>query len=618
MDASLAESRDRLRQALDDEIKSWQESTRALRSRRNTLAPISRLSPETLAAIFSYFPSCEWYKEYGYYTPERPRYLVHYSPWKAPGLLSWIVVTHVCRRWRETAFDHPGLWSRINFTKMTPVCMTEMLTRAKMSPLRLEADATEWSVAQFDAFEKQLEAHISRTRHLRICGPHQSTLERLASSAPTLEFLSLSQKSGPSSRVRVVIPDNLFNCTAPSLTSLKLEGCDISWKSPLLKCLQTLEILKPSTEARPELEDWLDALNQMPHLKTLILESATPVAPPTLLISEPSLTVTLPSLTKLNISASANDCTLAFAHLILPALTWLHVDAESHESEGEDVLRLIPYISRNVHRPQSAEPLQSIMISGKRTRAEVFAWNMPNADNNLGINILYGPEIPACLTFGAKSSNWHERVNTTILDTLLTLLPVDSVSTLTAKSRTGLSKEFWLAHASRWPLLERARLTPPAVRGFREMLAEDTPPNGPRLPSLTKLIIYDVMLTALRTFDLRDMLIERVEQGVPLEDLDLRSCYGGDRAIQVLREVVVDVRGPFGEQKIRKEDPAFFSVNGGIGCHKEVEYYDEHPWYGCLGRESVDEYEEDYPHDLDYSVMSSPPAVSGYEALDYI
>ena len=52
MHTSLAESRDHLLQAIDGEIISLEESTRALRSRRNALAPISRLPLETLAAVF--------------------------------------------------------------------------------------------------------------------------------------------------------------------------------------------------------------------------------------------------------------------------------------------------------------------------------------------------------------------------------------------------------------------------------------------------------------------------------------------------------------------------------------------------------------------------------------
>jgi hypothetical protein len=114
------------------------------------------------------------------------------------------------------------------------------------------------------------------------------------------------------------IPNNLFNCTAPRLTSLKLNKYDVSWKSPLLKGLQSLEILEPSAKARPELNDWLDALNEMSQLKDLSLQSATPVAR----LANPliSRTVTLPSLDYFCINSSAKDCALALAHLVLPLL----------------------------------------------------------------------------------------------------------------------------------------------------------------------------------------------------------------------------------------------------------------------------------------------------------
>jgi hypothetical protein len=589
MDTSLTESRDRLQQAIDDEINLWQESTRALRARRNALAPISRLSPETLAAIFSYFPSSTWKKEPRYLTQtERSSY---FPCIREGGRLAWIAITHVCRRWRETALSHPHLWSRMSFTSPTPACIAELFTRAKTAPLHLEANATDWSEAQFYAFGMQLEANISHTRHLKFCGPLQPILERLVSSAPTLEFLSLSHKS--SLLTRLIIPVNLFNCTAPSLTSLKLKSCDISWKSPLLKGLQTLEIHWPSTEARPALEDWLGALKKMPQLKTLILKSATPLALSAPLTSEPSHTVTLPFLIKFHVSASAKDCVLALAHLVLPALTWLHVDAESHEGDGEDVRLLIPYVSRNVCRLQGTEPLRSIAIYCKRTRAELAAWSMADADVKFygleGGSLGNDNSVPARLMFATKGSNWDYEVNTAIIDALLTHLPMNSVSTLTVKNRTELSKEFWLSHAPRWPLLKQIRLVPTAVKGFRAMLAGDTPFDGPRLPSLTKLILAAVTLTAPRTFDLRDMLIERLEQGVPLEVLDLFQCYAADCAIKLLREVVVVVTGPFYENKIR-EDPAFSSFKSGGGTGYEVEYCDVQPWYGYLGCESEGEY----------------------------
>ncbi|KAI0266587.1 hypothetical protein BGY98DRAFT_1029990 [Russula aff. rugulosa BPL654] len=121
---------------------------------------------------------------------------------------------------------------------------------------------------RFEDLGKQLEAHISHTRYLKLM-------------------------------------DGIFRL----LTSLRLQNCDIGWKSPLFKGLRILKIHVLSEEARPELNYWLDALNEIPQLKELSLRYATPVAP----LADPliSRTVTLPSLTHFFIHASGKDCALA-------------------------------------------------------------------------------------------------------------------------------------------------------------------------------------------------------------------------------------------------------------------------------------------------------------------
>jgi hypothetical protein len=238
----------------------------------------------------------------------------------------------------------------------------------------------------------------------------------------------------------------------------------------------------------------------------------------------------------------------------MPALASLHVEADSREVEGEDVRQLIPYVARNVCVLQDIEPLRSILISGKEYPGVNVIAGIP-ADADLEYYPVdpnrYNKSIPARLRFASRfpfsGSNWHRGVDIGIYDALLAVLPLDSVSTFHAQYCTAFSKEFWLSQASRWPLLEQAHLAPTAAKGFRDMLAEDAPPDGPRFPSLTKLILLHVKLTAPRMLSLRDMLIERVEQGVPLDILDLRTCFAPEHIIQPLREIVVDVKDPLKE-----------------------------------------------------------------------
>ena len=525
MDTGSGEPRDSLRQAIDDEINSLEQSIRVLKTRRNALAPISCLPPETLAAIFSFL------------TPSANR---HYFS------LEWICFSHVCRQWRETALNYPRLWSHITFhvndsyseltPKLAPAAIAEIPARAKTVSLHLDLELMIKNELEWIAIVRQIDAHISHTRYLRVSGLLLS-LEPLVSSAPILESLSL-MRTLPGLQA---IPSNLFNCSTPSLTSLELEGCDISWKSPLLKGLQDLKIR--STAAHPELDDWLDALNEMSQLKTLSLHyGATPAAPPAPFISQPLRTVTLPSLTKFHITTSAKSCTLALAHLVMPALAWLHVDVYSEEDGAEDVRPLIPYVARNVCGLQDTEPLRSILISGKNsisrgedTSVNVFAWIMPDADLDGYDPIIYRSSIPARLTFTATSgmgSNRHHGVDTGIIDALLTLLPVDSVSTLIVHYYAQLSKEFWLIHAPRWPSLEQVHLAPTAVKAFTEMLAEDAPPDGPRLPSLTKLILIHVR----KTWSVGGSLCSTRSISISLNT----TFVAPEHTIKLLRDIVIE------------------------------------------------------------------------------
>jgi F-box-like len=553
MEPDPAGSHAHLIRSIDNDIESLKASMRALQSRRNSLASISRLPPEAMANIFSFLSS-----------PGRPTLP---SPTAKHDRLGWLRVAHVCHLWREIALNQPRFWSHIDFA-LTSAGIAEMLTRAKMAPLFLEAViGYHWDMARISAFQEILEAHISHTAHLTITAKSdhfQKTLERLVSPAPTLEVLSLTNVSSgkqPLPWQRISIPDTLLGGTAPRLSDIELSYCDISWRSPLLKGLRRLEIYGLSTDARPCLEDWLNALNEMPQLEVLILHYSTPLAaqcPP--LTSEPDRTVTLPFLTRIDITASAEDCTVALAHLVLPALTWLHAHADSYQLEGNDVQAVIPHISRNAHGPQDTEPLRSMLIMGERMRAEIFAWTVPDADVESRDSITSA--LSARVFFSASGKNWVQGTDAVIFDALLAALPINSLSTITAHNR--LSKEVWVRRAPRLSLLERVRLFPTAVDAFREMLseAEDVAPNSPLLPSLTTLILVKDALTVSRTYHLRDVLINRVEQGVPIETLDVRTCIVTDRAIQLLAEIVVDVvRGPAASNALKGWGPAFLDWN---------------------------------------------------------
>jgi hypothetical protein len=539
-----------LQQAIDAEIKSLEDSLRVLKLRCNALSPVSSLPPEVFAAIFSLLclPGTS-------------------SLGGEPDLhLARLRVSHVCHQWREITLNQPLLWSYIDFTILSMAGAAEILVRAKSVPLYLEATISghRWGDARFSTFREELQARVRHIRYLRTSAEPvhlQSTLKGLVSPAPTLEYLSLSSRGGYRNKrigERPFIPDTLFSGSAPRLSCLELCDCNISWESPLMKGLKYLEILTPSTIARPKLGVWLSALNEMPQLETLTLHSASPIAPP--IPPDVARTVTLPSLARLDILASPGDCALALAHLDLPALTWLCLTTiSSGPPNGSDVQKLLPYLARHAHGPQDTQPLQSLLVASEDDHADILAWPLP--DINVQVHdtpTLLAATLPTRLALSFRSDDWPGLdAHLEILDMVIAGLPLDGLVTLAAhdlhSSRNGadLPMYHFLRHLSpKWPLLQRVRLGPLSLRGFMVMLLEDKGGREkPLLPSLIELVIVDLSSDTLSLLPLCKVLTRRVEQGVPLEMLDLRMCipHPDGRAedwLQSLSGIIVNVLGP--------------------------------------------------------------------------
>ncbi|KAH9170604.1 hypothetical protein EDB89DRAFT_1275886 [Lactarius sanguifluus] len=541
------------RQAIDAQIRSLEESLRALKRRRNALAPISSLHPELFAAIFSILR-----------LPPSDTVLLGGEPDRH---LSWLSVAHVCHQWREIALNQPFFWSHVDFTTVTPAGATEMLVRAKSVPLYLEAWFPKYEYdrdkARFSTFQKELQPRVSHISQLAISARPFSlerALEGLVSPAPILRYLSLL---GKKHRRRidgqrfVLVPVTLFNGSTPRLSRLELKYCDISWKSPLFRGLNHLKISRLSADARPRLSFWLDALNEIPQLKTLVLHSASPIT--SAFPFDVKRTVTLPSLTYFNISASPEDCGLALAHLVLPALTSLCVTAFSSLENGGDVQRMLPYVGQHAHGPQDTWPLQSVLIHGYSKRVNILAWPVPDIDVEVDdpptlLAATLSPRVTLYIT-----SNVWDLSAIEILDATLAVLPLDGLVMLTVEhlelplgsNYDPRMDHFWLRCAPKWPLLRRMRVGISTEWGFIKMLLEEIGGGeSPLLPSLTELVVAHASVDDRWTHRLSDALIRRVEQGVPLEVLDLRMCFlRFAAAVPLLSEIVVEVLGPIMETR---------------------------------------------------------------------
>ena len=600
MNPSQANSRKCLQQSIDTEIKSLEESLQALKYRRNALSPVSSLHPELFAAIFSILCLPGTSSQDG----------------KPDHHISQLRVSHVCHQWREIALNLPLLWSHVNFTSesLSSVGIAEILFRAKSTPLYLEANflGHRQDRDRCRTLRKELHTHIPHMRQLRISAEPvllKAILKELASPSPTLEHLTLSSASKGNQRrgtpgrspwrSQPSIPDTLFESFTPRLSRLELCECNISWRSSLLKGLKYLEILNPSTNARPELAVWLAALDEMPQLTTLTLHSASPIAPPFPFVVRH--TVTLSSLTRLDISGSPGDCALALAHLDLPALTWLCLIAFPYRQS--DVKNLLPFIMRHAHGPQDAQPLQSVLIRSDELRTDILAWPVPNIGvevHDLPTLLTTTPHTRVALSF--RTNEWfNPDSRLEILDMAMAGLPLDGLVTLAASDlscmgqRSSETLHFWYHFSPKWPLLQCVRLAPDLTSGFIAMLLEDSGRRKrPLLPSLKLLVIVDFSLRLLSFLPLYDALRKRVEQGVPVKMLDLRMCrsYPDSHAhnedwLQLLSKTVGNILRPEQTSEAREQMELMWNtVTRGpfIGDDDSSEHYDS-----VLGTDSSDD-----------------------------
>ena len=595
MDPTQENSREFLEQAIDTkvisleeyiqaEIRSVEESVRVLKLRRNALQPISSIPPEIFVAIFSYL--C---------LPGIPS-----LGGKPSRNCARLRISHVCHQWREIALNQPRLWSHVNFNAVSLAAAAEILNRAKSVPLYIETGVSgRYDDDRFVLFLKEVQARLPHTRHLSISTESFGTMYRglkhvLVSPAPTLEYLSLFCEEDDNQRMadrQLSISHTLFGGSTPRLSCLKLHNCNISWNSPLFKGLTHLEILTPYKMARPSLAVWLDTLDEVPQLKTLTLHSASPAA--VHLPFDVERTVTLPSLTHLDISASLPDCALVSAYLDLPALTSLCLTGMDPPTNGS-VQDYLAYVVRHVHGPQDIRPLQSVLIRDHWDELDLLAWPVPDIDT-----FVHDPPafLGATLPTRVKLSFRNIVTHLELFETMMAALPLDGLLTLAAVDlKSSLSvdlkiQQFWLRLLPNWPLLQRVRLAPIVLRGFIMALLEDC--KVPLLPSMTELALAETTLDAGQTRFLCDALLKRVEQGVPLETLDLRMCRRDPYnivAVQSLSEIAIDILRPLDflgpEDTDESRDAGFFMFA------TMLTMWEPFLPYPCYSSEDDSEYEE--------------------------
>lgn len=206
---------------IDSEIRRLNDWICALKSRRNSLCPVSRLPPEVLSEIFLVLAE---------QLQAQDRFKVD---------LKWIPIAHVCHIWRHIALQHGRLWGRIDMTK--PDRTGVFVDRSKGAPLAVRqsfiGSLAELPTAFTDPSYRYRELHL-RAKEGQL-GPNVLRVLNSPIHAPVLESLVLEVSD---TLAEDTLSPVIFDDKAPALTRLQLQNVRLEWSTSLFPSLTHLSI----------------------------------------------------------------------------------------------------------------------------------------------------------------------------------------------------------------------------------------------------------------------------------------------------------------------------------------------------------------------------------------
>lgn len=223
----------------DEQRRLLASQIHRLTSQHNSGVPINRLPPEILSSkIFSTLKAL-----------------------LGPGKRAWLILTHVCRRWRDDTLSDATLWTEISGSKLSAEWVETALKRSGTSPLSVSIEML-W---QAEALTLVLK-HADRFQRLRIHRRNSASMDAIMTwlnrPAPLLEELDLFASD------ICTAPHMLFAGEAPKLRSLALAGsCLVTPQSPFLRCITRLTLRANINRYTPrQLDDMSSSTPALEHL----------------------------------------------------------------------------------------------------------------------------------------------------------------------------------------------------------------------------------------------------------------------------------------------------------------------------------------------------------------
>ncbi|KAG1831315.1 hypothetical protein EV424DRAFT_1641250 [Suillus variegatus] len=516
MGSGVIEHCDTTRGHVDKDIAALAESLRGCRSRRISLSYISWLPLEILTTIFTYIVEED--------TPKS-----HTGTPRPNGAPISMIITHVCRHWRQVALECPTLWAYLNCVSAN--CLDMMLERSK----KIALVVIYRSPGSLRKCFQQILSQLPRIKFLQLCSYPWNVnriLDCLSSQpAPLLQSFKFSVAGKSNSRVMGSISDAVFQGRAPLLRSVELMECTFSWTSCIFSGLRTLDVRRIGSASYPTLSQLLSTLRRMPELEQLTLGLSSRISDDTELSDRVPLTqlksIALDACTLRN-AVSLFSC-LAFPVDVKIALNLAPIG--SCLSDLFSAMHKDPDGSGPIIRSMRASLSYhtfGVQFGTSTTFKSKYSWDPHNDDILLSIQ------------FKCSSSTRKPPI---IFD-MCQMIPHRQIQSLFVTSSLVLRENFWRVGSSDLPELENIQLS--GTCNMRSLIAVlqsgGTQRSDMAYPSLHALEFENIDFGCGEAEELQDIAIMRAGHGVGIHELRLVKCRNlVDDRVQFLKEVVTDV-----------------------------------------------------------------------------
>ncbi|KAJ7069568.1 hypothetical protein C8F01DRAFT_976582 [Mycena amicta] len=265
-----------------------------------------------------------------------------------------LLVSQVCRHWRQVALRTSCLWTSLHFREPAHISRAETFLRRANANYSLDILVDTVSPEEhipgvtlccdeMRTIFEMITPHVARWRafHLKVRANECKLIARQALStcgpAPRLETLQLYHFEDYRTAHNLYIatyrdPVVIFNNVLPSLKNVSLIGVNLPWAhAPYLQQLDALELALHPDNIRPPYDAWDAMLRGSPRLRRLLLHYSGPRAAS----DEPSSRICVPTLEELSLTdLDPEHLATMLRTLELPRLITLSMDLPEQDFTG--------------------------------------------------------------------------------------------------------------------------------------------------------------------------------------------------------------------------------------------------------------------------------------------